>query len=49
MKDINGRYYLAGLMSWGTAEGCAVGKPSVFGDVRHALAWITSVTGIETA
>jgi secreted trypsin-like serine protease len=49
MKYNDGRMYLAGIMSWGASEGCAVGKPSVFADVRHALSWITSVTGIKTA
>lgn len=49
MKYYDGRMYLAGIMSWGPSEGCAGGKPSVFADVRHALSWITSVTGIRTA
>jgi secreted trypsin-like serine protease len=49
MKYYDGRMYLAGIMSWGASEGCTVGKPSIFADVRHALPWITSVTGIKTA
>lgn len=49
-QGADGRMYLAGVMSWGAREGCAIpGKPSVFADVRHALKWIEQVTSIKTA
>lgn len=48
MKEKKGRMYLYGLVSFGS-ERCDASKPAVFADVRHALRWITSVTGIETA
>jgi hypothetical protein len=49
MRYLDRRMYLVGVMSWGSSEGCAVGKPSVFADVRHALDWIETVTDIKTA
>ena len=49
MKQINKRLYLVGIISWGDPRGCSTGKPSVHSDVRHALDWITSTTGMATA
>ncbi|CAG2114453.1 unnamed protein product [Medioppia subpectinata] len=51
MAYFEGRMYLYGVYSWQSSEGCATGKPSVFGDVRYTLEWIRDVTNnaIRTA
>lgn len=47
MIDAKGKVTLLGVKSWGSSFGCSLAdKPSVFADVRWALPWITSVTGI---
>ncbi|KAG8196779.1 hypothetical protein JTE90_014511 [Oedothorax gibbosus] len=49
MRLYYGRYYLAGLSSWASKDGCAVyGAPRVFSAVHANLKWITEKTGLET-
>lgn len=43
----DGKYTILGVKSWGSSFGCALpDKPSVFADVRWALPWISSLTGV---
>lgn len=47
MMDVDGKSTLLGVKSWGSSFGCSLpDKPSVFADVRWALPWISSLTGI---
>ena len=47
MMDVDGKSILLGVKSWGSSYGCSLpDKPSVFADVRWALPWISSLTGI---
>ncbi|XP_015790910.1 transmembrane protease serine 9 [Tetranychus urticae] len=49
MYPFRQRWYLLGVFSWKPSDVCAFPrKPSIFTDVRHALPWITFVTGAET-
>ena len=49
MRHYYGRYYLAGLSSWASKDGCAVkNSPRVFSAVHSNLKWISYVTGIRT-
>lgn len=46
MIDVDGKFTLLGVKSWGSSYGCSLpDKPSVFADVRWALPWISSLTG----
>ncbi|KAI1289181.1 Transmembrane protease serine 6 [Halotydeus destructor] len=43
-----GRLYLAGITSFGLANGCpAEGRATIFADVRWALPWIATTTGLN--
>lgn len=48
MRLYFGRYYIAGLSSWASKDGCAVkNAPRVFSAVHSNLQWISSITGIK--
>ncbi|GFR11441.1 plasma kallikrein [Trichonephila clavata] len=43
MRQYEGRYYLAGVASWNSTQGCRVkGQPRVFSAVRSSLIWISN-------
>ncbi|GFR09314.1 ovochymase-2 [Trichonephila clavata] len=48
MRLYYGRYYLAGVSSWASIDGCATkGAPRVFSAAHPNLQWISSMTGLD--
>ena len=45
-QNQDGSWFLAGIVSFGTAEGCALeGWPSVYVDVSKYIDWIYNIVG----
>ncbi|GIY11809.1 plasma kallikrein [Caerostris darwini] len=50
MRYYFGRYYIAGVSSWASKEGCAtLGAPRVFSAIHSNLQWISGITGLQVA
>ncbi|XP_055927028.1 ovochymase-1-like [Argiope bruennichi] len=50
MRIYYGRYYIAGVSSWASKDGCAaIGAPRVFSAIHQNLQWISSMTGLDVA